>query len=225
MTPRKLVVAIVAVSIASAAVAYAAGTTVTSARITHQTASTTIPPQSVSTTLTLTDATGIDTWIDQDNPATAHTTDTTLHVHPENGNKARRPLLQFDLSSIPSGASVTSALLTMRVTTCPSSNGARTYKLDRPIATWLETVTWGTPRPATTASAAPNVTLAAGCSVGTTLTWTVTGDVQLWFASTANNGWQISDTANGNANDAVQFGSSENATAANRPTLAITYTI
>ena len=161
-------------------------------------------------------------------------------------NNIRRSLLAFDLSSIPAGATITSAELRMN---CTVLNTAQSVSIHRLGADWGEgtaagtltsgatagtgdatwthrnynSVLWSTAGGQYTATASASVTVSATGQVN----WSSAGllaDVQMWQGMPAMNwGWIVrSNEVTNNVN--VTFASKENSTAANRPRLVITYT-
>ena len=93
---------------------------------------------------------------------------------------------------IPSGSGVVSAAMYVYGHDWPSSS--RTYDLHRVTATWAEgTITWAN-QPAVAGTATASV--ATGTSDGVWKSWTVTEDVQAFFAGTYTNyGWRVADSA------------------------------
>ncbi|MCE7973100.1 MAG: hypothetical protein DYG92_02060 [Leptolyngbya sp. PLA1] len=160
----------------------------------------------------------------------------------------RRALLQFDLSLIPAGSTITSATLTLH---SEQAQGSATYTLHRLLATWGEgTSDAGSPGGSGTAAttgdatwlhrfhATSTWTSAGGDFVAAasaskivsgagTFSWTGAGliqDVQAWLDGGAiNAGWALLGNE-ANAGLAVRFGSSEHASAGMRPELTIEYT-
>jgi len=129
--------------------------------------------------------------------------------------------VEFNVSSIPAGATVDSATLTLCATAVPSST--KTYEVHRVTASWVEgSVTWDT-QPAVAASATTSATTPASAAC---MTWTVTSDVQLWVDGTTNNGWRVFDTVEGSGpNKTNVFRSKEDtAVPADVPKLDVTYT-
>lgn len=134
-----------------------------------------------------------------------------------------RSFVQFDLSSIPSGSTITSATLTLCPTTIvPAST--RTYELHRVTASWVETtVTWDT-QPTVAPAATDTATTPA--STATCMTWNVGPDVQDFVdASATNNGWRVRDQSEGSAtNFETDFATREHTTASLHPKLDVTFT-
>jgi fibronectin type 3 domain-containing protein len=133
-------------------------------------------------------------------------------------NQADRGFVQFDVSSIAAGSTVSSATLTLCSTAVA---GSRTYNAHRVTAAWAEgSVTWGN-QPGVGASPTTSATTPAspGC-----MSWTVTADVQAWVDGTANNGWRISDSVETD-NATSKFRSREDtAVPAEQPELQVNFT-
>ncbi|MGH3006811.1 MAG: DNRLRE domain-containing protein [Gaiellaceae bacterium] len=148
-------------------------------------------------------------------------TATQLHVRSDSlGNK--RSFVRFDLSScsIPSGARIETATVSLHLSTAPGEN--RTYQIRRVSASWGETtLTWSN-QPGVAGSATDSAS--TGTTNGVTLAWAVVADVQAFVNGTANNGWRVADAAEG-ALIGVEgrLSSREHATASQRPSLVITY--
>lgn len=132
-------------------------------------------------------------------------------------------LVRFDLSTcaIPADATVLSADLTLHLSTAPSL--ARMHAGHRVTEAWSETsVTWDDqPSAATTATA----TISTGTTDGVTRTLDVTSDVADFVAGTAvNEGWSLEDTLEGDAVGMTgTYSSREHATTGEHPVLAVTY--
>jgi hypothetical protein len=69
---------------------------------------------------------------------------------------------------------------------------------------------------------APTASAVTGTTAGATLSANVVYDVQAFLAGTTNNGWLIAD-GDETSNATGALGARENATAADRPQLVITY--
>src|SRR5437773_619132 len=143
-----------------------------------------------------------DSWIDEGAQNTNKGTDGHMHVL-STVSKLRRGVIQFDLSSIPTCASVTSA--TLRMTIENAGNASRTYGAHRVTASWTEGgVTWlrrnSTPTLWTSAGgdfvAAPTDTVPTGTTKNVFLEWNVTPDVAAYVSGAAGNfGWLVKDEA------------------------------
>lgn len=159
----------------------------------------------------------------------------------------RRALLQFDFSSLPAGAMITDASLTLTITKTKSSGDQ--IAMHRVSSAWSEGsadapgnegkgttinaeggATWSHAELSSSPWAAPGGDFAAAASSTTTttnsdrVTWSgLADDVQAWVdGDAANNGWIfIGDESE--PITAYRFGSSENANAELRPTLNLTF--
>jgi hypothetical protein len=141
-------------------------------------------------------------------------------------------LVAFDLSTIPPGSLITSAVLELRMASAPSVT--RTYNAHRVTRAWTESqVTWAQAASGsswTTAggdyAASPTASVASGTSSNVWLSWDVTADVNAWYTGGASNhGLLLKDNVEESSTTySATFASSENGTAANRPRLVVTYT-
>ena len=137
----------------------------------------------------------------------------------------RRSFVRFDLTAcptpIPTGAIVTVAKL--RLVTAAIALGTRTYQASRVTAGWTETgVTW-TNQPAVAGTASASTSIAAGTASGTTLEWSVIGDVQSFITGTNSElGWRVADSAEGAVVGTLLTLNAREASA-NRPQLVVTY--
>jgi len=167
-----------------------------------------------------------DAYIDQTVPNGNFGSSVEVRSKPFAPSWSERFLLKFDLSSIPSNASIVSAKVVLTVTSFMSTSSTiRAYRIND---SWSESsVTWsnfsndydGT-HSAQKTCAWPNQNL------GSTRSWNLLSDVQNMHSGVIdNNGWLFRDK---NLNSTTQaywnFGSSENVTSANRPVLQVTYT-
>jgi hypothetical protein len=157
------------------------------------------------------------------------------------GGHSTRALIKFDLTGIPSDATITSATLTLTIKTDNSSN-ARDYKIYRSLRAWNEgTATWNiwdTGNNWTTAGAGGSGTdvdystvwstanMGASDPVNTTKDFVFNGtgitELQKMVDGTySNNGWVIkADTEN---SDRYSFYSSSATTSSYRPKLVVVY--
>jgi hypothetical protein len=204
----------------------------------------------VDPTLTLQpDATaGEDTYIYEGLPgnsygvATLFATGTTATPH------ILRSLLAFDLSSISSGSTASSATLTLY---CESEANAADENVGahRALTEWYEgdgngaapsgdgstwthrnhngSVAWSGGAGGGSGSdyAATAVATTAITAATASYNWNVLTDVQLFIDGTANHGWWMVNTDEANASTSKKFTSSDGATAANRPKLVTVYTL
>jgi Bacterial Ig domain/Secretion system C-terminal sorting domain/Bacterial cadherin-like domain len=176
-----------------------------------------------------------DNWLDQRNPSRNNGVNTSLISDGET-SRAGRPTLQFNLSTITSGATITSANLRL-VATAAQNNTAFNLSLHRLTNTWDEGTqnnangisNW-TQRIAgpvlwTTAGGDFNATAEATTSVTTTGTYNWSGGtlntlLQNWVNGTnTNNGMLLKFVTEGTGNEAKTFASNNNGTTANRPLL------
>jgi acid phosphatase type 7 len=216
--PALVVVAGVS-ALVSAAAGFAAALVIAPERLTVFTAPSTVPIS----TCTLTAA--ADTYADEGSSGSNFGTQTTLHVRsgttflvlPAN----KRSFARFNLSScsIPANARVETASMRLFLSTAPAVS--RTYQAHRLTASWNETaLNWGN-QP--TAAAAATASAATGVLPNVTLAWDVVADVRSFVAGTAtNNGWRINDSVESDTGEG-RFSAREHATAAQRPTLVVTY--
>lgn len=174
---------------------------------------------------------------------------TSLFAGETSVGQIRRGLIAFDLSSIPAGATINSATLTMRMSR--TTTGSEPVELHFALSSWGEgtsnanTKGGGGGAPASAQDAtwshrffggeewstpggdfrADSSALAAVAGVGF-YSWTgLAADAQAWLDSpSSNNGWVIrgNETIN---QSAKRFDSREALTAANRPVLEVDYTI
>ncbi|MCH7585702.1 MAG: DNRLRE domain-containing protein, partial [Acidobacteria bacterium] len=135
--------------------------------------------------------------------------------------KENRSFVRFDISSIPAGATIDSATLTLCATAVPGTT--RTYDVHQVTSGWVETtLTWNL-QPTVVATATDSATTpgAPGC-----MTWTVTADVQAWADGTTNNGWRVDDSVIGAASETGKFRTREDgAVPAEQPQLEVTYLV
>jgi hypothetical protein len=137
--------------------------------------------------------------------------------------KVNRLLVGFDITAIPTGATVTSATLSLCYATNPSGGSqGRTHELRRVTSSWGELLTdWITqPTVAGSATAALTVPNTKQC-----MTLSVTADVQAWVDLSATNyGWRLADgdeTSGGTAD--ARYETHDNGTSTDHPKLSIDY--
>lgn len=216
-SPSRLALAGIFVATATAmSVASAATLPVTSTRLTTSSSPVTVSP----TTCTLNPV--ADAAVDRSAQGSNYGTVNMLAVRSQSGNAMRRSLLRFNTAScsIPSTAVVRSAVLQVVVISGPSSS--RTYGAHRVNAAWNETSVTFSNQPAFVGGATANISTGTGPS---TLSWSVLSDVDGFVRGTAvNNGWLLKDASEG-ASPGIEtiFHSREATSAANRPSLVITY--
>lgn len=178
---------------------------------------------------------GIDTMLKANAATTNFGTDVDLEVGELTGNAnfIRRVLIKFDLSTLPSDATINSATLSLRCVADLASS-ATTYRVYRLKRAWTETgATWNTYDGTNNWSTAGGFH-ADDCEqtdIGSrAFTATETLNEFKDFALTPTskgaldlgNGWLIK--ADTELNDGYRFNSSDQATQANAPKLVIDYT-
>lgn len=186
------------------------------------------------------EASGYDTYLDSANPNSNSGSLTTLLIGETSGVVQKgRTLIKFDLSSIPSTATINSAVLSLWVKTDYSTN-ARNFKVYRVLLNWVELeATWNNWKTGTAWTTAgcgsagndfnPTVwattAFAASESAGTEKQFDLdtTEFVKLIDGTYQNYGWKIQ--ADTELNDAYQFYSSgEETFTERRPKLVVEYT-
>lgn len=190
--------------------ALAASLGVTTQRLTSYSAASSVPASSCTLTA------NADSYVDALSGNSNFGTDTSVSVK---NNKAKRTFVLFDVAScVPAGAQVLTASLSLFLWSAPSS---RTYDVYRVTAAWTETgITWNN-QPSAAATATASV--ATGATDGVTLSWDVQADVAAFASGTANDGWRIRDRTETGGGTEGQFRSREWGTAAERPTLSISF--
>ncbi len=169
-----------------------------------------------------------DTYIREDQPGRNYGACTTIVVDGE-ANKVLRGLLKFDVSGIPSGATIDSAKLVM-VAVSVQNTTFNSIDLFRVSASWTEGTqcdATGTPNwtGLNSCFAAPYISTALVGPTGT-YTWDAKSLVQSWVNGTYTNyGMGLKFATEGGSNDAKTFGSKEYATASCRPVLLVSYHI
>lgn len=164
-------------------------------------------------------------------------------------NDTRRSLLAFNLASIPAGATINSATLTLNQSAAAPGLTSESLSLHRVNGAWgegasdagvpggmgatalpgdatwifriLNDAPWN--NPGGDFSATPSST-ATVFSLGGPYDWTgLESDVQAWVNGSANNGWILIGDEGG-IRTALRFDSRENVNATNRPQLTVTFT-
>lgn len=164
-------------------------------------------------------------------------------------NEPRRALIKIDISSLPAGATLNSAILTLYCE-AEATTTDRTIGVHRALTQWFEgvkdaaapdasqdgstwnlrnangSVAWGAAGGQSgvdyTATATASVVITAPA---TAYDFNVLADVQAWHeASAVNHGWFVINTQEMTSNTRKTIASSDNATAGNRPKLVIDYT-
>jgi general secretion pathway protein D len=158
-------------------------------------------------------------WIDEDNPADAHGNEQTVTVDGEQG-KVKRALFRYDVSSLPPGATVVSAALSLCMLGANGGASGHTHELHAATSAWDENTTWQT-RPTISAAATDSFPVPSSAQC---VTLDVAADVQAWVDGTPNLGWQLDDEdeTQGNPSD-VRYAAHTHATTPLRPALTIAY--
>lgn len=173
-----------------------------------------------------------------DNNAGGHPWFTVGTDGPFGGNAVRRGLVRFNLSSIPAGAVVTSAVLRLTVTRVPATGAVNSnFDLYRLLASWGEgtnignagspamagqatwnarlfgSASWTVPGAASDAAATASASAAVGATLGQVVAWSGAGlvnDVQLWVNTPAQNfGWLLMSQAEGSSRSVRGFAARE----------------
>jgi hypothetical protein len=185
----------------------------------------------VATARTASVTSAADAHILENTPRKNHGTVTPLGVdgdEPAGTGKDKSALLKWDLSTIPAGAKITSASVTLNVTNS-STETFQAYELKRPwvesAATWLLYATGNSWQIAGAAGSLDRGTTVAGSVSPSTTgkqTFALSPDVvQSWLDNpTSNNGIIIANTAN---TDGFDFSSREATLQSNSPQITVTY--
>jgi cell division septation protein DedD len=161
-----------------------------------------------------------DSFVKSDKPAENHGGDNVMSVDGD-ATHIKRAFVEFDISAIPVGSTVTSATLTLCLNAIPGAAAqGRTHVLKPAIGAWTEAVNWSTQPAAGGTSGSWTVPAVKTCT-----TFDVTGDVGSWAACSCapNNGWRLSDSNETSGGTKVDYATSENGTAASRPSLDVFY--
>ena len=120
-----------------------------------------------------------------------------------------RSFLRFNLSSIPSNATVVSAVLHLKLQSLEGGATA-SIELRRVLASWSSaTLTWNN-QPATTAPVASTI---VGSTIGADYLWSITGLVQGWVSGQyANDGLTLRIVSESTAATTRTFASANHAT-------------
>ena len=210
LTLLRFTVAVCVAILASAGVAYAASLGLSSKQL--HAWSQTLTKGTCNQTSTTED----DTYVQQASPnSTAGGTATTLTIKPTAGSQDYA-FIRFDLSgcSLPTTAGADNAVLTVNVT----AKGNDTISLFPVTSSWSSaTLNWNGVSGLTIGSTATGTF--SGSSTGAK-TVTVTADVDAAIKAGTLWGWELQATS-GNAT--VVIGAAENGTAANRPSMTLSY--
>ena len=191
-------------------------------------------------------AAGLDTHLSQANATKNYGIDPGMYTDNIADPNKRRALLAFDLSSIPGGSTIVSAILTLWNLNSGGGGGGAPVNIavHRALTQWYEGAKNGAPPDAGQDGSTWNLRNANGsvawaggaggasgsdwqaAATATTVvsgigyfTWDVTADVTAWVGGTNNYGWWILNTSG----IWKQFAQSDHATAAYRPKLTIVY--
>lgn len=193
---------------------------------------TVLPATTVTLRNGLNSYTGVqDTFIRSDTPNVASGSATTLRI--DRGAPDTSALLKWDLSSIPSTATVQSATLTFNV----ENGSTRSYEIFAAVRDWsAATATWNTSGVSTWGTAGAKAATDVDSTELGVLLWNTTGSkvttlnaagvakIQDWISNPATNkGFAIRHYGDTNAPALVVTSSDNTATPSARPTLTITY--
>lgn len=214
---RRLALLLVITAAASASIAYAATLTVSSWHLWSGSQALT------KSTCTLTGtAVATDTYADEtvigDNSA-----GTKLNVKPGVGSR-QWTFIRFNLAScaIPTTGGADTATLTLRITAAPTAS--RTLTVTPVLNTWTGATLANFLAALGLSYGSATTTFASGTTSNVYVSIPVTIDVDALIKSTtANYGWQIQDSGGGFGARTTTFASTNNGTAAHRPTLVINY--
>lgn len=147
----------------------------------------------VSTTLPATQ----DTYIDQDKPADDFSAQAVLKANPEAG-KVKRPLYQFDTSTIPTGATLSSAVLNI---SSGKAVAGQTATIRRVTTAWTDSTTnWTTPWTNNGGDFTGTFGTLTGLGNDAYATANITGLVSDWADGTLSNYGVILDPSGSNGN-------------------------
>lgn len=193
-----------------------------------------------------------DTTMNSSNTTTNYGNSTTLTAKWQFASHAGRPLIRFNVSDIPSNATVSSATLTIKSGTSSNACVWNAFRVFKPwvegdgtsdtSATWND---WNAPNSEWASAGAGNADDGGSDNSGdgtgadrtatsesnstissNTMTFNLTTAVQNWVSgSWTNNGVIIMLTSTCGATDGITIHSSEAGTSSNRPLLEVTYTV
>ncbi len=210
ITPLHIAVGVLLGSLAFAGVGYAASVGLSSKSLHVWTQTLT------KATCNQTSTTADDTYVQQASPnSTAGAAATTLTIKPTAGSQDYA-FVRFDLSGcgLPTTAGADNAVLTVNVT----AKGNDTISVFPVTSSWSSsTLNWNGVSGLTIGSTATGTF--SGNSTGAK-TVTVTADVDAAIKAGALWGWELRATS---GNKTVTIGAAENGTAANRPSLTLSY--
>ncbi len=166
-------------------------------------------------------------------PTTNLGTEPTIDaIRTSGGTPRRRMLLKFDLSSIPAGALINSAVITFTARVTFTGVNVSIYRLTQSFtelgATWNKydgSSNWASAGGDFDSSAYSTVN-PGSLTDGTKVPFTITSLVQAWASGSTNNGMlvKVSDEAGSADLRGLPAYSSDDSTADNRPLLVIDYT-
>ncbi len=170
-----------------------------------------------------------DARVDELLPTTNYGTETILRIQswfcsicePGLKDHDERTFVQWDVSSIPPGVTITGANASLYMTSAPGSS--RTYQAREPDASWPETgITWDA-QPTMEGADADSV--ASGTTSNVWLTWDITPEVQAWYAGTDTNyGLRIRDSVEGSTTNRQGVFRSRESSGTEKPKLVVDYT-
>jgi Disaggregatase related repeat len=177
-------------------------------------------------------STGVDAYIDSSSTTQNTGADTANDAIKTSSGAYRRMLINFDLSSIPAGSLINSAVLTLTARLTFTGANVGIYRVTR---SWTEGgVTWNKYDGSTNWTAAGgdfNATASATSSIGSLsdgskVAFTLTSLVQSWVSGSTNNGLLVKlvDEAGSSISTGLPSYSSDDATSSHRPVLFIDYT-
>jgi hypothetical protein len=146
-------------------------------------------------------------------------TDPHLGVNPHPSDTART-LVKFDVSGIPTSATVTAATLTVCPTATFPTEVGRVESLFRVVGAWSENaVTWNN-QPSVSGTLTASHAVLAGL---TCQNYSVAADVQLWVGGTPNHGWQLTNNTPSITAVEVTYGAREHSDPDVRPRLTVSF--
>lgn len=162
-----------------------------------------------------------DSYLYQFQPTTNFGSATQIQIYPWTPSWTKRGIIKFDLSSIPSGATINSAKLYLHEATTFGST--RTIGAYRATIDWAENaVTWNSIGSNFDAAASATATLTWDGILGWN-SWDSTQDARDFFSGAeANYGWVLKDTSEDSSQAYWFFHSKEGAS--NAPYLEVSYT-
>ena len=184
------------------------------------------------------DTTGYDAYIEDISPTSNFNNSSFIVGERASFTEKQRGLIKFDLSSIPAGAIIVSATLSLFIT-ADRSNNARTYKAFRLLRNWGETTVtwnkydgtnnWGTAGATnatdidTTEMASCSYTSSESAGTEKQYLFTVSEFQKFITGAYTNYGWLIK--ADTETDDSYEHGSSSHATSGYRPKLVVEYNL